>query len=182
MSSAEEAVTEGPPRRINSGEDQRSEGVCSKRSEVRDQRTAEGSQRSGIRCKTDAGLWRRRRWRRRIENLHYLLQNLHDGRLVYVQSREVSFFSTAASFFASWGLAESASRILRNARTTKTLTRALPRRSVASPCDQCSPSNGVPARCIHLHSMRAVEDIRGHDCTVFGEGVRQCPAPSTSFL
>ena len=34
----------------------------------------------------------------------------------------------------------------------------------------------------HLHSMRAVEDIRGHDCTVFGEGVWQCPAPSTSFL
>jgi hypothetical protein len=36
-------------------------------------------------------------------------------------NRAVSFLSSAASFFASWGLAESASRILRNARTTKTL-------------------------------------------------------------
>src|SRR5205807_1836483 len=85
-----------------------------------------------------------------------------------------------------------------------------PDRSVASPGDQCSPSNGVPARRIHLYPggpLRtrasgsragrrrcsegswqergrawAVEDVCSHDCTVFSEGVGQSPAPSTSFF
>ena len=83
-----------------------------------------------------------------------LLQNLHNRRLVYVQSRGELFLER--------------SKFLRKLGT---------RRERLAHFEKCSHDENA-----HLHSMRAVEDIRGHDCTVFGEGVRQCPAPSTSFL
>ena len=44
-----------------------------------------------------------------------------------------------------------------------------PDRSVASPFDQCSAPGGVPARRIHLNGAWAVQDICGHQCTVFCE-------------
>ena len=88
-------------------------------------------------------------------------------------NRAVSFFSSPASFRASSGVPRSASRIFAKARTTKMLTRGLPRRSVASPCDQCSPSNGVPARRIHLNSACAVQNVGSHQRPVFREGVWQ---------
>ena len=96
-------------------------------------------------------------------------------------SRPVSFFSRVASFLARSGLAKSDSRILAKARTTKMLTRALPRRSVASPCDQCSPSNGGPARRIHLHCLWAIQNVRGHQSAVFCEYVRTIfPMPAAA--
>jgi hypothetical protein len=87
-------------------------------------------------------------------------------------SRPVSFFSSEASFFASSRVPSSVSRILTKARMTNTLTRALPRRSVASPCNQCSPSNGVPARRIHLDHARAAKNIRRLWGAVLSKGVR----------
>jgi len=70
--------------------------------------------------KTDSAQGRLGWWRWRVQDLDDLFQHLRNRRFVKVQS-EVSFFSSAASFLASWGLARSASRILANARTTKML-------------------------------------------------------------
>ena len=86
-------------------------------------------------------------------------------------SRLVSVFSSKASFFASSRVPSNVSRIFTKARMTNTLTRALPRGSVASPYDQCSPSNGVPARRIHLDRARAVQNVRGQKSAVFCESV-----------
>ena len=36
---------------------------------------------------------------------------------------------------------------------------------------ECSPSNGVPARRIHLHCLRAIQNVRGHQSAVFGKSV-----------
>ena len=54
-----------------------------------------------------------------------------------------------------------------------------PDRSPGFPNGQCSLSNGVPARCIHLDGTRTVEDIGGHDGAVLGERVR--PTTTTSM-
>src|SRR5439155_3372954 len=86
-------------------------------------------------------------------------------------SRPVSFSSNASSFFASSRVPSNLSRIFTKARMTNTLTRALPRRSVASPCDQCSPSSGGPARRTHLDRARAIENVRSHQGAVLGESV-----------
>src|SRR5437879_2501629 len=58
-------------------------------SQVRDQKSDDRRRGSGR--ESDAGLCRPRQWWWRIQDLHYFLQNLHDGRLVHVQSRSELF-------------------------------------------------------------------------------------------
>src|SRR6266446_4107721 len=50
-----------------------------------------------------------------------------------------------------------------------------PNRSVASPCDQYSLSNGVPARRIDLHGTRTPQDAGEHRDALLGEGVGVAP-------
>jgi hypothetical protein len=80
--------------------------------------------------------------------------------------------SICASRLTKAVFAASSLRIFTNARMTKTLTRD-PRSLARFPSGLCGLSNGVPARRIHLHRARAVEDVRGLERTVFGERVRQ---------
>jgi hypothetical protein len=65
----------------------------------------------------------------------------------------------------SWG-GRGSNEFFNGGKDLRELTRALPRRSVASPVDQCSPSNGIPARCIAHH--------------ISSQGLRSC-APSRDW-
>jgi hypothetical protein len=57
-----------------------------------------------------------------------------------------------------------------------------PDRSVASPCDQCSPSNGVPARRIDLHGSRTPQDAGEHRDALLGKGVGKITAATATAL
>ena len=114
---------------------------------------------------------RRIRWgRRRVQDLHEILKDVDDGCFVRVEPAGELFLQCFELFRQ---LARAKQRLAHFYESTdhKHVDSRSPDRSVASPCDQCSPSNGVPARRIHLNCPLAVQDTCSHQSAVFGESV-----------
>ena len=111
------------------------------------------------RLKPDFPLWRIRWQRRRVQDLHEILKDVDDGCFVRVEPAGELFLQCFELFRQ---LARAKQRLAHFYESTddKHVDSRSPDRSVASPCDQCSPSNGVPARRIHLDRARAAKNIR----------------------
>ena len=109
---------------------------------------------------------------RRIQDLHDLAQDLHDCRLMHVQSGG-ELFLKRSEFPRELRRAAKCLAHFRKGSDNKNVDSRSPERLARFPNGQYSLSNGVPARRIHLNSARAVQDIRGHQRTVFGEGIWQ---------
>ena len=132
------------------------------------------------------------KYEERITSRGLNMYALSCARVGWRKSDEMSRRKIPRAFSGSGNaFGKSGPRILAMARITrlrrgfgvagKNVDSRSPDRSVASPCDLCSPSNGVPARRIHLNCPLAVQDICSHQSAVFGESIRaifSVPAPA----
>src|SRR5207237_4346505 len=99
----------------------------------------------GLWPKPDVRLWRLGRWWRRIEDLHDLAQDLHDCRLMHVQSGG-ELFLQGSEFPCELGSAAKGLAHFRKSTNNKNA---------------------------HLNSACAVQNVGSHQRAVFGESVRQ---------
>ena len=115
----------------------------------RKKRPEDRNQKSG----RESDAWPRRGWSRwGIQDLHYLLQNLHDGRLVHVQSGGELFFER--------------SEFLRKLTRTEQRFAHL--------------DEGADDEHAHLNGARAAKHICSLKCAVLSKGIRKRPTPAAT--